>query len=899
MSATTTETGTATATATTELIVGGMTCAACVARVEKKLGRVDGVSATVNLATGRARVSHPAGVTAAELMAVVEGAGFTAALPEPEPGSEPEDGKDKDADAGATAGALTRLLVTALLSVPVLVLSMAPGLQFRNWQWLCFVLATPVAVWGAWPFHERALRGLRHSAATMDTLVSLGVLASYSWSAYALFFGGAGRPDMRMPFTLVPSMAGGTADVYLEAVVGVPLFVLIGRLLEARARHSTGSALRALASLAAKDVLVRDADGTERRVPIERLRVGDRFVVRPGERVATDGVVVAGSSALDLSLVTGESAPVEAGPGSSVVGGAVNSGGLLEVRAEAVGADTRLARIAKLVEDAQAGKAKAQRVADAVAGVFVPAVLAVAVTVLGFWLGAGASPQAAVTAAVAVLVVACPCALGLATPTALLAATGRGAGLGILVSGPQALEGLRRVDTVVLDKTGTLTTGSMAVTGVTARPDGLGAEAALRLAAAVERGSEHPVGRAVCAYAAAQGAGADRAAGPGGPEEPSSQPGPAGTAGARRTADGLVSSAASGSSAISGSSAASGSPVTPDAPALPGTPALPDAPTLPDVTGFTATPGRGVAGRVGERLVEVVRPDAGPATAAPAGRKPGKSGQKARTRKGQPVPSDGDRLPQVLAEAVDAAGRDGRTAVVVRVDGTPEAVIVLGDTVRSGSYRAVDHLKRLGLRPVLATGDSEGAARAVAAELGITEVHARATPEDKAALVRELRARGRRVAVIGDGVNDTAALAGADLGIAMGGGTDAAIGAADVTLVREDMGALADAVRLARRTSATVRTNLAWAFGYNLVTLPLAAVGLLSPMVAAAAMSVSSVLVVANSLRLRGWQPVPSRAAAGRGSRRGPAAPGAHGSHASYGSHGRSAAAPASSRGDA
>ncbi|MEU8548319.1 heavy metal translocating P-type ATPase [Streptomyces roseoverticillatus] len=815
---TTDDTATATAAATTELIVGGMTCAACVARVEKKLGRVDGVSATVNLATGRARVSHPAGVTAAELMAVVEGAGFTAALPEPEAVPEPGEGQ------GAEAGdALTRLLITALLSVPVLVLSMAPGLQFRNWQWLCFVLATPVAVWGAWPFHERALRGLRHSAATMDTLVSLGVLASYSWSAYALFFGGAGRPDMRMPFTLVPSMTGGTADVYLEAVVGVPLFVLIGRLLEARARHSTGSALRALASLAAKDVLVRDADGTERRVPIERLRVGDRFVVRPGERVATDGVVVAGSSALDLSLVTGESAPVEAGPGSSVVGGAVNSGGLLEVRAEAVGADTRLARIAKLVEEAQAGKAKAQRVADAVAGVFVPAVLAVAVTVLGFWLGAGASPQAAVTAAVAVLVVACPCALGLATPTALLAATGRGAGLGILVSGPQALEGLRRVDTVVLDKTGTLTTGSMAVTGVTARPDGLGAEAALRLAAAVERGSEHPVGRAVCAYAEAGG-----------------------------TAEGVTP----------------GSPVT------------------PDVTGFAATPGRGVEGRVGERLVEVVRPDA----AAPAARKPGKSGQKGR--KGQPVPSDGGRLPQMLADAVEAAGRDGRTAVVVRVDGTPEAVIVLGDTVRSGSYRAVDHLKRLGLRPVLATGDSEGAARAVAAELGITEVHARATPEDKAALVRELRARGRRVAVIGDGVNDTAALAGADLGIAMGGGTDAAIGAADVTLVREDMGALADAVRLARRTSATVRANLAWAFGYNLVTLPLAAVGLLSPMVAAAAMSVSSVLVVANSLRLRGWQPVPSRAAGG-GARRGPAAPGSHGSP------GRRAAAPASSRGDA
>lgn len=752
-------TASAVAPAATEIVVGGMTCAACVARVEKKLGRLDGVTATVNLATGRARVSHPAGVTAAELMAVVEGAGFTASLPEPEVREEP--------DGAAAATALTRLIVTALLSVPVLVLSMAPGLQFRNWQWLCFALATPVAVWGAWPFHEKALRGLRHSTATMDTLVSLGVLASYAWSAYALFLGGAGDPDMRMPFTLLPSMGGGTADVYLEAVVGVPLFVLVGRLLEARARHSTGSALRALASLAAKDVVVRDADGTERRVPIGELRVGDRFVVRPGERVATDGVVVAGGSALDLSLVTGESAPVEAGPGSAVVGGAVNSGGLLEVRAEAVGADTQLARIARLVEDAQAGKARVQRVADAVAGVFVPAVLAVAVTVLGFWLGAGAPPQAAVTAAVAVLVVACPCALGLATPTALLAATGRGAGLGILVSGPQALEGLRRVDTVVLDKTGTLTAGSMAVTGVTARADGLGPDEALRLAAAVERGSEHPVGRAVCAY-------------------------------------------------------------------------VPDAEALPEVTGFAATPGRGVSGRVGGRLVEVVRPE----EAAASRKKAGKNG-----------------LPEALATAVREAERDGRTVVLVRVDGTPEAVVALGDSVRSGSYRAVDHLKRLGLRPVLATGDSEGAARAVAEELGITEVHARATPEDKAALVRELRAQGRRVAVIGDGVNDTAALAGADLGIAMGSGTDAAIGAADVTLVREDMGALADAVRLARRTSATVRANLAWAFGYNLVTVPLAAVGLLSPMFAAAAMSVSSVLVVANSLRLRGWQPAPARSA--------------------------------------
>ncbi|MGX8905082.1 heavy metal translocating P-type ATPase [Streptomyces netropsis] len=789
---------------TTELIVGGMTCAACVGRVEKKLGRLEGVSASVNLATGKARVSHPAAVTPAELVAVVEGLGFTARLPQPPApredapaGSEPETDPEADASDRAEASARNRLLITALLSVPVLVLSMAPALQFRNWQWLCFALATPVAVWGAWPFHDKALRGLRHAAATMDTLVSLGVLASYSWSTYALFLGGAGEPGMRMPFTLLPSGSGmnGTADVYLEAVVAVPLFVLAGRTLEARARRGTGSALRALASLAAKDVVVRGADGAERRVPITELRVGDRFVVRPGERVATDGVVVSGSSALDLSLVTGESAPVEAGPGAAVVGGAVNSGGLLEVRATAVGADTQLARISRLVEDAQAGKARVQRLADAVAGVFVPAVLAVAVTVLGFWLGAGADPQAAITSAVAVLVVACPCALGLATPTALLAATGRGAGLGILVSGPQALEGLRRVDTVVLDKTGTLTTGSMAVTGVTARADGLGTEAAVRLAAAAESGSEHPVGRAIHAYALR-------------------------------------------------------------------TPAGEQAAPLPPVTDFDATAGVGVTGRVEGRLVEVVRPD----SAWSDSPRPGKRGAK---RPAQPSEAD---LPEALAAAVRAAEKDGRTVVLVRVDGTPEAVIALGDTVRPGSYRAVDHLKRLGLRPVLATGDSAAAAHAVAGELGITEVHARATPEDKAELVRALRARGHRVAVIGDGVNDTAALAGADLGIAMGSGTDAAIGAADVTLVREDMGALADAVRLARRTSVTVRANLVWAFGYNLVTVPLAVVGLLSPMVAAAAMSVSSLLVVGNSLRLRGWQPTPGRTSAGR--RRGSVRPG-------------------------
>ncbi|WP_030719104.1 heavy metal translocating P-type ATPase [Streptomyces sp. NRRL F-2580] len=740
---------------TTDLIVGGMTCAACVNRVEKRLARLDGVSATVNLATGKARVSHPPAVTPQDLVAAVERAGYTAEPPPPaaaprtqDPPAEPSaDGEHPERE---------RLLITALLCLPVLVLSMVPALQFRNWQWLCLTLAAPVVVWSALPFHRRAVRGLRHSAATMDTLVSLGVLASFSWSLYALFLGGAGDPDMRMPFTFLPSAGGEVAHVYLEAAVGVPLFVLAGRHLEGRARRSTGAALRSLAGLAVKDVTVRE-DGRERLIPVEQLRVGQEFLVRPGERVATDGVVVSGSSALDLSLVTGESDPVEVGPGRKVVGAAVNAGGLLLVRATAVGADTQLARITRMVTEAQAGKARAQRLADRVAGVFVPVILALAVTVLGFWLGAGADPQAAVTAAVAILVVACPCALGLATPTALLAATGRGAQLGVLVSGPQALEALRHVDTVVLDKTGTLTTGHMSVVEVTAVSGGIGREAALRLAGAVEQGSEHPLGRALAAYAQR---------------------------------------------------------------ALPGG-------TLPPVTDFQATAGTGVTGLVEGRRIDLLSPD--------------------------------DGLPKSLAQALAEAEASVLTPVLVRVDGFDEALITLGDVLRPGSYRAVDRMRRLGVEPVLATGDRDATALAVAAQLGISAVHARCTPEGKAELVARLKEEGRRVAVIGDGVNDAAALARADLGIAMGSGTDVAIGAADVTLVRGDIEAVADAIRLARRTLGTIRANLVWAFGYNAVTVPLAAVGWLNPMVAAAAMSASSLLVVGNSLRLRAWEPAPKR----------------------------------------
>ncbi|MGW3302890.1 heavy metal translocating P-type ATPase [Streptomyces rubiginosohelvolus] len=738
----------------TDLTVGGMTCAACVRRVERKLGKLDGVTAEVNLATGRARVSHPAEVTTEELISAVVAAGYTA---EPVKPREEERPAETDEASGEEARReRERLLVTTVLSVPVLVLSMVPALQFDNWQWLCFVLTAPVATASAWPFHRRALSGLRHATATMDTLVSLGVLASFGWSAYALFLGSAGMPDMRMGFSLIPSASDGMAHVYLEAAVGVPLFVLLGRFLEGRARRGTGAALRSLARLAAKEVTVRRG-GADELLPIEQLRTGDTFVVRPGERIATDGQVTEGSSAVDLSLVTGESEPVEVGPGASVTGGAVNMGGLLLVRATAIGADTQLARITQLVTDAQAGKARAQRLADTVAGVFVPVVLALAATTLGFWLGAGADPQAAITAAVAVLVVACPCALGLATPTALMAATGRGARLGVLVSGPQALEGLQHVDTVVLDKTGTLTSGRMSVGRVTAAPDGPGADATVRLAGALEQGSEHPLGHAITAFA--------------------------------RPAAGNDG--------------------------------------LPVVTGFRATAGHGVSGTVEGREVEVLTPD-------------------------------GSELPAPLRAACEQADESARTAVLVRVDAAAAAIVEVTDLVRPGSYRAVDRLRRLGVRPVLATGDRAPVARAVAEELGIAEVHARCTPQEKAELVRRLRAEGRRVAVVGDGVNDAAALAGADLGIAMGTGTDVAIGAADVTLVRGDIEALADAVRLARHTLGTIRTNLVWAFGYNAVTMPLAMVGLLNPMVAAVAMSLSSVLVVANSLRLRTWQPSPA-----------------------------------------
>ena len=720
---------------TTDLTIEGMTCAACVSRVEKRLGRIEGVTASVNLVTGQARVSHPDSVSPEELLAAVERAGYRGRVDTPEPAvpeQEPPSGRSER----------DRLVILALLAVPVIACSMVPALQFRDWQWLCFTLAAPVVFWGAWPFHVRAVAGLRHATATMDTLVGLGVLASFVWSVYALFLGGAGMPGMRMPFAWTATPEGATAHLYLEAAVGVPLFVSIGRFLEARARRRTGSALTGLAALAARDVRLEDG----RRVLVERLAPGQRFVVRPGERIAADGVVVEGGSAVDVHLLTGESTPVECGPGDHVAAGTTTMSGTLVVRATAVGADTRLAKITELVGDAQLGKARAQRRADQIAGVFVPAVLAISVTTLGFWLGAGAGTGAALTAAIAVLVVACPCALGLATPLALLAATGAGARRGVLLGGPEALERLGRIDTIVLDKTGTLTTGRMSVLDVSLAP-GQDKVEVLRLAGAAESGSEHPIGRAVV-----------RAAEPYGP-------------------------------------------------------ALP-------VTGFRTVPGHGVRGEVDGRLVTVTRCDylAG--------------------------------LAESLRAAVESADERGHTTVVVTVDDRPLAVLTVGDDLRAGADSLMERLRRMGLRTILATGDRPATASTVAERLGITEHHAALDPLGKAALVADLKAQGRTVAVAGDGLNDTAALAGADLGIAVADGTDAAIGTADVTLVRPDLGGIIDAITIARRAARTIRANLAWAFGYNLITIPLAALGRLNPMLAAVAMSLSSLLVAANSLRL-------------------------------------------------
>ena len=751
-------------TAAVELAITGMTCASCANRIERKLNKLDGVTASVNYATEKAKVRYAPEVLPEQLLAAVEAAGYSAALPPPPAGSTgaPGEGLVEGAAASDSTRALRdRLLVCLVLTVPVIAMAMVPALQFPAWQWLSLTLAAPVVVWGALPFHRAAWTNLRHGAATMDTLISLGALAAFAWSVYALFLGTAGEIGMRHPFELTLERGDGSGNIYLEAATGITTFILAGRYAEARAKRQSGAALRALLELGAKDVAVLRG-GAETRVPVEQLVVGDLFVVRPGEKLAADGTVVEGSSAVDASMLTGESVPVEVEPGAAVVGATVNVGGRLVVRASRIGADTQLAQMARLVEDAQNGKAEVQRLADRISGVFVPVVLVLAVATLGFWLGTGAGAGAAFTAAVAVLIIACPCALGLATPTALMVGTGRGAQLGILIKGPEVLEQTRRVDTVVLDKTGTVTTGVMSLVDVVPA-DGVDADELLRLAGALEAASEHPVGRAIAHGASARVGG------------------------------------------------------------------------LPPVEGFASTAGLGVQGTVEGRAVLVGRPGL--------------------------LAQWSQQLPAALATALDAAQQAGRTAVAVSWDGEPRGVLSVADTVKDGSAQAVRELRALGLTPVLLTGDHTAVASAVAREVGIDpdQVHAEVLPQDKVAVVTALQARGRVVAMVGDGVNDAAALAQADLGLSMGTGSDVAIEASDLTLVRGDLRVAADAIRLARRTLTTIRGNLFWAFGYNVAALPLAAAGLLNPMIAGAAMALSSVFVVTNSLRLRGFRPLSGR----------------------------------------
>jgi len=706
----------ATPASVVDLRIGGMTCASCASRVEKKLNRIDGVVATVNFATETARVEHDPKIVVADLISTVQATGYQATA------------MNQDAAVRAhDRSALARLAVAASLTVPLLLVVMVPAWQFAGWPWWVFVFATPVVTWCAWPFHRAALANLRHGATTMDTLISLGAIVSYVWSVSALFTG---------------------RHLYFEVGAALVTFLLIGRYVEVRAKRRAGSALTALLELGAKDAAILRA-GVEHRVPVAQLRVDDLFVVRPGERLATDGVVTDGASAVDAGMMTGESLPVEVGPGAAVIGGTVNVGGRLIVRATRVGVDTQLAQMARLVAEAQSGKAPVQRLADRVAGVFVPAVLVAAVATLAGWLLAGGSVNAALTGAVAVLIVACPCALGLATPMALLVGTGRGAALGIVIRGPQVLEATRRVDTIVLDKTGTVTTGAMRVNSVVAaRLDD--SSDVLRIAAAVEAAAEHPIARAVVAAA-----------------------------------------------------------VEADV-------------RLPAVTDFIALPGLGARGVVAGRQVIVGRP------------------QLLRDL-GIDVPTD--------------SGKPGATGMAVAWDGVFRGRIAVTDDVRPTSPAAVADLRTLGLRPVLLTGDNAATAAVVAAAVGIDDVRAEVLPADKLGVIAALQRDGHVVAMVGDGVNDAAALAAADLGIAMGSGTDAAIQASDLTLMRSDLSAVGDAIRLSRATLRTIKGNLFWAFAYNIAAIPLAAAGLVTPIVAAAAMAASSLFVVANSLRLFRFAP--------------------------------------------
>ena len=741
-----------------ELAIGGMTCASCAARIERKLNKLAGVTATVNFATEAAQVSYPAGLSPDELVAVVEQAGYTAALPSPPQAEEagPEAGGGRPGEGDETAALRQRFLISLVLAVPVVVLALVPAAQFRYWQWASLALASPVAVWGAWPFHRAAFRNARHGTVTMDTLISVGVGAAYLWSVYQLFFGTAGQPGMHMSFAL-PATGASASAIYLDVASGVTVLILLGRYLEARAKRRAGAALRALLSLGAKDVAVL-RDGHEMRIPAGQLMVGEVFVVRPGEKIATDGRVESGASAVDTSMLTGEPVPAEVTAGDAVTGGCVNVSGRLTVRATRVGADTQLAQITRLVSDAQARKAPVQRLADRVSAVFVPVVIGIAMITLTGWLATGHGADAALTASVAVLIIACPCAMGLATPTALLVGTGRGAQLGIVIKGPEVLESARTVDTVVLDKTGTITTGRMSLTDVAAGTSEDPAQV-LRLAGALEDASSHPIATAITDAARKQGG------------------------------DGL-----------------------------------------PAVESFTSHGGLGVSGVAGGHAVV--------------------AGRREWIEREWALP-----IPAMLAARATAAEAAGQTVVFTGWDGQIRGMLVVADTIKPTSAKAVAELRGMGLRPVLLTGDNARAAQGAASQAGIGEFIARVLPAAKADAIKQLQDAGRVVAMAGDGVNDAAALAQADLGLAMGTGTDAAIEAADITLIRGDLQAVPDAIRLSRHTLRTIKGNLFWAFAYNTAAIPLAALGYLNPLIAAAAMAFSSVFVVTNSLRLRRFQP--------------------------------------------
>ncbi|OMH29556.1 copper-translocating P-type ATPase [Tersicoccus phoenicis] len=746
-----------TADTAVELQIGGMTCASCAMRIERKLNKLDGVAATVNYATEKAKVTVPAGYDRALLIAEVERTGYTAALPAPkETKSEGGPTGNEDPEDPELTSLRNRLFVSIALTIPVIAMAMISALQFTYWQWASLALAAPVIVWAALPFHRAAWTNLKHGTATMDTLISMGVSAAFLWSLYALFFGTAGMPGMRHPFTLTLARSDGAANIYLEVAAGVTMFILAGRYFEKRSKRQAGAALRALLEMGAKEVSVLRA-GVETKIPVEELQVGDDFVVRPGEKIATDGVVVSGTSAVDASMLTGESVPVEVGESDPVTGATVNVGGRLVVRATRIGSDTQLAQMAKLVEDAQTGKAEVQRLADRISGIFVPIVIVIAVVALGAWLAAGFPLTAAFTAAVAVLVIACPCALGLATPTALLVGSGRGAQMGILIKGPEVLESTRKVDTVVLDKTGTVTTGKMTLVDVVTEA-GTDRDDLLRLAGALEDASEHPIAQAIAK-------GATQQAGP-----------------------------------------------------------------LPVAEGFTNLEGKGVQGVVDGHALIVGRESL--------------------------LAEWSLHLSAEVAFAKAQAESEGKTVVAVGWDGAPRGILIVADTVKPTSKEAIGQLKALGLTPVLLTGDNEAVARQIAAEVGIDQVIAEVLPKDKVDVVTRLQGEGKVVAMVGDGVNDAPALAQADLGLAMGTGTDVAIEASDLTLVRGDLRSAADAIRLSRKTLSTIKGNLFWAFAYNVAAIPVAALGLLNPMLAGAAMAFSSVFVVGNSLRLRGFKSI-------------------------------------------